>query len=57
MEEAGEEEERWALVEAVAVMVDEGASSSGEVVLLDDSDSETGFGETSCEGNTAGSSA
>lgn len=48
MEEAGEEEERWALVEAVAVMVDEGATSSGEVVLLDDGDSETGFGETSC---------
>lgn len=48
VEEAGEEEERWALVEAMAVMVDEGATSSGEVVLLDDGDLETCFGETSC---------
>lgn len=40
----GEEEQRGALVEAVAVVVDQAAAPAGEVVLLDDGDGEACFG-------------
>jgi len=45
VEEAGQEEEGGALVEAVAFVVDEAAAAAGEGVLLEDGDFEAGFGE------------
>jgi hypothetical protein len=44
VEEAREQEEGGALIEAVALVVDEGAAAAGVVVLFDDGDAEAGFG-------------
>ena len=58
VEEAGEEEEAWALVEAVRssivilagqhCVVEETAAPAGEGVLFDDGDLEAGVGEAGC---------
>lgn len=48
MEELGQQEERRALVEAVARVVYEGTATAREVVLLEDRDGVSGFGESSC---------
>jgi hypothetical protein len=45
VEEAGQEEEGRALVEAVAFVVDQAAAAAGEGVLFEDGDFEAGFGE------------
>ena len=45
------------MVEAVAIVVDEGAAAAGEVVLFDYGHAQTGFGEASCESNASRSSA
>lgn len=45
------------MVEAVAIVVYEGAAAACKVVLLEDSDSEASFGQTSSESDTAGSGA
>lgn len=45
MEEAGQQEEGGALIEAVALVVDQAAAAAGEGVLLEDGDFEAGFGE------------
>jgi hypothetical protein len=56
VEEAGEEEERGALIEAVAFRrVNETAAAAGEVVLFEDGDVEAGMGEAgggACTANT-----
>lgn len=48
VEEVGEEEKGGALVETVAGGVEEGAATTGEVVLLDYGDFEAGLCEASC---------
>lgn len=53
MEERGQQEEGGALVEAVAVLVDEGAAAAGEGVLFEDGDVEAGFGEVRCRRDAA----
>jgi hypothetical protein len=45
VEEAWEEQQRGALVEAVAFVVDETAAPAGESILLEHCYAETGFGE------------
>jgi hypothetical protein len=45
VEEAWEEQQRGALVEAVAFVVDEAAAAAGESVLLENCYAESGFGE------------
>jgi hypothetical protein len=45
VEEAGQQEEGRALVEAMAFVVDQAAAAAGEGVLLEDGDFEAGFGE------------
>jgi len=45
VEEFREEEQRGALVEAVATVVDETAAAAGEVVLFQDGDFEAGVGK------------
>ena len=45
MEEAGQQEEGGALIEAVALVVDQAAAAAGEGVLLEYGDFEAGFGE------------
>jgi hypothetical protein len=51
-----EEQQGRALVESVAISVDETTSAASEVILLDDSHTETSFGEASSTGNAASSS-
>lgn len=45
------------MVKPIAFVVDKRATTSGEIVLLDHGDTQTGLGETSSESNTAGTSA
>lgn len=48
LEELGEEQEGRPLVEAVALVVDQAASSSGEVILLQDRHRKPSFGKPCC---------
>lgn len=53
----GEQEERRPLVEAVALVVHEGAAAAGEGVLFEDGDGEACFGKAGGEGYAAGAGA